>query len=85
MGTSGLCPKSCKRFGVKNVRGENLWAKIGGSGQRLGGSGQRLHFVLKANFRGQKNLKKCIMNFACINIISSSSASTKNRPQVRLT
>ena len=27
MGTSGLCPKRCTRFRVKNVCGEILWAK----------------------------------------------------------
>ena len=44
--TSGMCPKSCKCFGVKNARGENLWEKSdGGSGERVGGSGKRVHFV----------------------------------------
>ena len=27
VGTSEFCPKSCKRFRVKSVRGENLWEK----------------------------------------------------------
>ena len=36
MGTSGLCPKSCKRFGVKYVRRVNLWAKIGGVWAKIG-------------------------------------------------
>ena len=62
MGTSGLCPKSCRRFGVKNARGENLWAKIGGGlGKDWGGgSGQRLHFVgKKLIFVGKE---KCIIS-----------------------
>ena len=36
MGSSGLCPKSCKRFGVKNARGENFWAKSEGVWGGLG-------------------------------------------------
>ena len=60
MGTSGLCLKSCKRFGVKNARGENLWAKSDGVwAKNGGGSGQRMHFVVKKRiFVGKEN---CIM------------------------
>ena len=39
MGTSGLCPKSCKRFGVKNTRRENLLAKNEGVWAKNGGWG----------------------------------------------
>ena len=41
-----MCPKSCKRFGVKNARGENLkakkervWAKMGGVWEKNAFSG----------------------------------------------
>ena len=47
MGTSGLCPKSCKRFGIKNVRRENLWPMIGGVWQRLHFDGKKRIFVGK--------------------------------------
>ena len=49
MGTSGLCLKSCKRFGVKSTR----WRICG---QRVRGSGQRMHFVVKKRvFVGKEN------------------------------
>ena len=47
LGTSETWPKGCNRFGVKDARKENWWAKIGGSGPRLVGSGQKLCFVGK--------------------------------------
>ena len=53
MGTLGLCPKSCKRFGLKNARGGNLKQRMG-SGQRMGRSGQRMHFVAKNDFSWAK-------------------------------
>ena len=50
MGTSGLCLKSCKCFGVKNARGENLSAKIGGVWAKIAFCGQN------ANFCGQRKI-----------------------------
>ena len=40
MGPSETCLKSCNRSGVKNARGENLWAKIGGLGKDWLGLGK---------------------------------------------
>ena len=66
MGTSGLCLKSCKRFGVENAHGKNLWANIGSLGKEWGGSGLRLHFVVqKRIFVGKE---KCIITQAVSNL-----------------
>ena len=58
-GTWGMCTKSCKRFGVKNARGENLWKRVMGSGKRMGGSRKRVHFVGKKRIFVGKG--KCII------------------------
>ena len=36
VGTSGLCQRSCKHFGVKNARKESLWKRMKGTGERMG-------------------------------------------------
>ena len=51
MGTSGMCQKSCKRFGAKNARGDGLLAKKEVFWAKMeGGPGQRMHFVAKSEF-----------------------------------
>ena len=64
--TSGFCPKSCKRFGVKNAhkdilsaKNEGIWAKNRGSWAKSAFCGQ------KANFRGQKKIQHLMPSTAC--------------------
>ena len=62
MGTSGLCQKSCKRFGVKNARGENLFAKNeGGVAKDWGGLGKECILWVKLEKRIFVGKEKCIM------------------------